>query len=116
MQLLKINNTYITTLNGYKVEWYDLSSNSNRNANGDMILRVVNDKRKIILSTPYLTQTDVTALFALLASGTLSVTFDDPYTGTTLTKNMYRGDRSVSLYWDRTSRLYEPFEVSLIEL
>lgn len=116
MALVTIGTTNLDFINGYTVEWYDLSSNSNRNANGDMILRVVNDKRKITLSTPYLTQTDISTLFSVIASGTLSVTFYDPFTATTITRNMYRGDRSISLYWDKTTKLYAPMEISLIEL
>lgn len=116
MQLVKINNTYITCLSGYTVEWYDLSLDAGRNANGDMKLNIVNNKYKVILHTPYLEQSDISSLFTLLASGTLSVTFYNPYTGSTVTKNMYRGDRSINLYWDKTNKLYEPLDISLIEL
>lgn len=116
MQIVKINNTYLTCLSGYTVEWYDLSSSSVRNANGDMTLSIVNNKRKLILKTPYLTQSEVTTLFALIPAGSISVTFYDPFTATTLTKNMYRGDRNASLYWDKTTKLFEPMDISLIEL
>ena len=116
MTLITIGTTNIDFINGYTVEWYDLSKNSNRNANGDMILRVVNDKRKVTLSTPYLTQTEISTLFTALASGSLSVTFYDPFTASSLTRNMYRGDRSISLYWDKTTKLFSPMEISLIEL
>ncbi len=116
MALLTIGTTAITFLKGYTVKWYDLSKNSNRNANGDMILRVVNDKREIVLATPYLTETDVQTLFGVLSSGSLSVTFYDPFTNSTLTRNFYRGDRSISLYWDKDTMLFEPMELSLIEL
>lgn len=116
MALITINNTELEPLSGYDVEWYDLSLDSGRNANGDMRLNIVNNKYKVILHTPYITQTELSSLFALIGVGTLSVTFYDPFTATTVTKNMYRGDRSIGLYWDKAEKLYSPLDISLIEL
>jgi len=116
MSLITINSTALTPLTGYDVEWYDLSMDSGRNANGDMKLNIVNNKYKVILHTPYMTQTQLTAFFTNLGIGTLSVTFYNPFIGTTSTKNMYRGDRKISLYWDKTEKLYSPMDISLIEL
>ena len=116
MALITIGGSPLEPVSGYVVEWYDLSLDSGRNANGDMRLNIVNNKYKVLITTPYLTQTELTGIITKIGTGALAVTFLDPFTGTTVTKNMYRGDRSAGLYWDKTEKLYEPISISLIEL
>lgn len=116
MALVTIGTTALDSVASLTVEWYDLSNQSTRNANGDMILKIVNDKRKLSITTKYMTQSEMSAFFALIPSGSLSVKFYDPYTGAEVTKNMYRGDRSVTFKWDLATKLYEPMTISLIEL
>jgi len=49
---------------------------------------------------------------------TLKVTFFDPYTGQIKTIDCYRGDRKVTMKWNRTDVgiLYNSTDISLIEL
>ena len=79
----------------------------------------VNEKYKIILHTPSMTQEQAQTFFNVIKTlKTYSVTYFNPYTGQTRTAICYRGDRKITMKWDRTDVgiLYEPFEVSLIEL
>ena len=104
---------------GYGVEWYDVSYDSGRNAKGTMHYNVIAQKYKIILKTKNLTKTEAVDFFSrikILQAHT--VTFFDPYTGTTKTIQAYRGDRKMTMKWDNTVQgiLYEPVEVNLIEL
>lgn len=104
---------------GYDVEWYDISYDSGRNAKGYMHYNPVAQKYKVILHTKYLTQEEFTDFFSTIKNlKQLSVYFFDPYTATYKTINCYRGDRKVTMKWNRTDRgiLYNPTDISLIEL
>jgi len=104
---------------GLDVEWADISSeNTARNAVGDLRYLPINNKYKLVITTISMTQTQMTAFFAVIPMTSLSVTYYNPYTGAERTTNMYRGDRKVSFHWDRTDvgKLYKPFTISLIEM
>jgi hypothetical protein len=110
--------TVLSNIAGYDVSWNDISDNSTRNAQGNMRLNLINDKRRIDITTTYLTQTQLYAFFSSIPVGELTVYYFDPYTGTYLTKQFYRGDRKVSMQWDLTDKgkLYKPVSIALIEL
>lgn len=79
----------------------------------------INEKYKIILHTPSLTQEQVSVFFNILkVLKTFTVKYFNPYTGEYRTATCYRGDRSITMKWDRkdVGILYEPFDISLIEL
>lgn len=79
----------------------------------------VAQKYKVILHTKYLTQEEFTDFFSTIKNlKQLSVYFFDPYTATYKTINCYRGDRKVTMKWNRTDIgiLYNPTDISLIEL
>lgn len=122
-ETLKIGSTVLDAyISGYQVDNYDLSaSDTTRNAKGDLIYKIINNKYKLFVETRHLTQAELTAFLTPISPSpivALSVTFYNPYTGSTTTKNMYRGDRSVALYWDTTEKgkLFQPFKIELIEL
>lgn len=76
-------------------------------------------KYKIILHTKHLTQEEMTEFFTnLKILKQFSVYFFNPYTGTYKTANCYRGDRKITMKWNRTDKgiLYNPTDISLIEL
>lgn len=118
MDLIKVNGQALNNIAGYEVSWADLSDNSSRNAQGNMRLNIVNDKRRIDIATTYLKEDELVAFFSKIPVGELTVEFFDPYTGTTLTRKFYRGDRKVSLHWDLTDKgkLYKPVSIGLIEI
>jgi hypothetical protein len=116
--LITINGKALEHIKGYDVSWNDISDNSTRNAEANMRLNIINDKRRIDITTTYLTQEQLLAFFSEIKVGDLTVTFFDPYTATIMTKHFYRGDRKVSMYWDLTDKgkLYYPVSIALIEL
>lgn len=119
--LIKIggpNGTPIECLAGYEVEEYDLSKDSGRNAKGTMRLCYIGTKYKIIFKTRYIHQQELLNIYNNLPRTELSIYFFNPYTGTYQTIQCYRGDRKVSMKWDRLhiGKLYEPVSQSLIEL
>ena len=79
----------------------------------------VNEKYKIILHTPPMTQEQALTFYNVIkVLKTYSVRYFNPFTGQYRTATCYRGDRKITMKWDRTDRgiLYEATEVSLIEL
>lgn len=106
---------------GSKVSWYDVSKDSGRNttnANGDMILNVINDKYRLDLITRPLTDEEVVTFFReIRKKPTMSVKFLDPFTNTLITKKMYRGDRSAEwLQPHGGSILFQAISQALIEV
>lgn len=76
-------------------------------------------KYKIILHTKALTAEQFADFFSTIRIlKQLTVTFLNPYTGGMTTANCYRGDRKVTMKWDRADQgiLYNPTDISLIEL
>lgn len=104
---------------GYDVEWYDVSYDSGRNAKGYLHYNPVAEKYKIILHTRHLTGEELVDFFSTIKNlKQLSVHFFNPYIGAMQTVDCYRGDRKVTMKWDRTDKgiLYNPVDISLIEL
>ena len=120
MNLVYINNSLLENLSVYDVGWYDVSKNSGRdvtNANGDMILNVVNDKYRLDLTTNYMSEEELLNFFSHIKTNpTMTVKFFNPYIGDYYEANMYRGDRKVSMQWDLEKKLYKPITIALIEL
>lgn len=112
---------YLASPNGCLVGWYDISKNSGRetqNANGTMILNVINNKFRLDILTRYLTSSEMVDFFSeIVKSPKLTVEFYNPFTGQTKTINAYRGDRSAKPYMPYQSEfLYEGTSIALIEL
>lgn len=116
--LLMVNGEPIEYLAGYEVEEYDLSKDAGRNAKGTMRLCYIGTKYKIIFNSRPIHQEELVRIYNKLPRQELSVYFFNPYTGTYQTINCYRGDRKVTMKWDRQyiGKLYEPISQSLIEL
>lgn len=79
----------------------------------------VAQKYKIILHTRYLKGEELIDFFSTIKNlKQLTVNFYDPYIGQMRTANCYRGDRKVTMKWNRTNKgiLYNPVDISLIEL
>lgn len=116
--LIKVDGQPIEYLAGYEVEEYDLSKDAGRNAKGTMRLAYISTKYKIIFKTRYIHQKELERIYDKLPRRQMSVEFFNPYTGTYQTIQCYRGDRKVSMKWDRQylGKLYEPVSQSLIEL
>lgn len=107
---------------GSTIEWYDVSKNSGRetsNANGDIILNVINDKYKLNLVTRPLTDNEVVEFYRQIGkrAGNHTVIFRNPFDGNKMTtKTMYRGDRQAEMLQPfGGSLLFNSISQSLIE-
>jgi hypothetical protein len=121
-ELVYVNSTLLPYIASLQVGWYDVSKNSGRdvtNADGTMILNVINTKYRLDITTKPLTQAEMQTFFQQIKLGsTFTVNFFNPYTGERKECTMYRGDRSVTLKWklENGNTLYEPVTIALIEL
>lgn len=96
-----------------------MSLESGRNAKGYMHYNPVAEKYKIILHTRPLNGEELIDFFSTIkVLKTLEVYYFNPFTGEMRTANCYRGDRKVTMKWNRTDRgiLYNSADISLIEL
>lgn len=106
---------------GSKVGWYDVSKNSGRetsNANGDMILNIINDKYRLDLITRPMTDDEVIDFYSEIKKApTMTVEFLNPFTKQMQTISCYRGDRTVEwLQPHGGSILFASVQQALIEL
>lgn len=111
--------------NNTKISWYDVSKNSGRdvtNADGTMVLNVINTKWRIDLVSRPLTEDEVVDFYAeIIKAPTLSVDFLNPFTKKWQNISCYRGDRvAQSMLPYQTSdgliELYNPASQAVIEL
>lgn len=111
--------------NQTKISWYDVSKNSGRdvtNADGTMVLNVINTKWRIDLVSRPLTEDEQVDFYAeIIKAPTLGVDFKNPFTKQWQHIDCYRGDRvSQSMLSYMTSdgliELYEPASQAVIEL
>lgn len=122
MDLIKVNGTTLQNVATYQVGWYDVSRDSGRDtttADGTMILNVISQKYRLDITTTYMSEAQLMAFYAQISQApTMQVTFFNPYTGTNVTKTMYRGDRTTQLRWAKSNNdiMFEPNTIALIQL
>ena len=111
--------------NNTKISWYDVSKNSGRdvtNADGTMVLNVINTKWRIDLVSRPLTDDEVVDFYAeIIKAPTVSVDFLNPFTKQWQNISCYRGDRVVQSMLpyktpDGYVELYNPASQAIIEL
>ncbi len=111
--------------NNTKISWYDVSKNSGRdvtNADGTMVLNVINTKWRIDLVSRPLTDDEVVDFYAeIIKAPTVSVDFLNPFTKHWQNISCYRGDRVVQAMLpyktpDGYVELYNPASQAVIEL
>ena len=107
---------------GSKIGWYDVSKNSGRevsNANGDMILNVINDKYRIDIVTRYLSKEEFLHLFSEITHNPrLYEKFECPFTGKEKELLMYRGDRNSEEKWEKSidNVIYKGVSLAIIQI
>lgn len=112
--------------NQSKVAWYDVSKNSGRdttNADGTMVLNVINTKWRLDLVTRPLTDDEVVDFYAEIIKrpAPISVDFLNPFTKQWQNISCYRGDRTAQAMLpyqtsDGLVELYNPASQAVIEL
>lgn len=124
---VKLNSVDISKYlsNNTKISWYDVSKNSGRdvtNADGTMVLNVINTKWRIDLVSRPLTDDEIVDFYAeIIKAPTLSVDFLNPFTKQWQNITCYRGDRVVQSMLpyqtpDGFVELYNPASQAVIEL
>lgn len=124
---IKLNGVDISKYlsNNTKISWYDVSKNSGRdvtNADGTMVLNVINTKWRIDLVSRPLTDDEVVDFYAeIIKAPTLSVDFLNPFTKKWQNITCYRGDRTAQsmlpyITPDGIVELYNPASQAVIEL
>ena len=112
--------------NQTKISWYDVSKNSGRdvtNADGTMVLNVINTKWRIDLVSRPLTEDEVVDFYAEISKkpAPIEVDFLNPFTKQWQKISCYRGDRVAQAMLpyktpDGLVELYNPATQAVIEL
>lgn len=95
--LLTINGVVMKTPSKMEVNLNDIDGQTTRNANGVLMRDRIATKRKIELSFPPLTQSEISALLTAVSNEFFQVTYQDPLLGMT-TKTFYVGDRNAPMF------------------
>ena len=115
MSLIKINGVAIPTPSDVKFSVMNIT-NSERNANGSMIMELIAQKQKLELSWKFLKKEDLNFILSAVDGIFFEVTYLNPKTGILTTKTMYSGDRSMDAldYINETIR-YKDIKMNFIE-
>lgn len=126
MAILIINgNSGLKPPSSVQVDIQDIdSSETGRNQNGDMIRDRVaggsDAKRKISCIWKGLTNSEISDLLRAMDDVSFTLTYPDPYTGTTRTSAVYVGDRSAPVWRSGASLnseiIWESLSANFVEL
>jgi hypothetical protein len=111
--LVKIGNTQLPKIKGFKVQPNKLWVDANRNMAGNLISTYVGTFHKLIVDFSYTTKAEMSTLLNLLEESSFTVTWFDENTDSYKSGTFYAGDYEYSLF-DKNKELYEPFTVHLI--
>jgi len=116
---LQINGIDMPNVTSLVADNYTITE-SNRNDNGDMVHEYITEKRKITAEFGVLTHADRQTVYTQLLANyglSLSVTYNDPETGSPTTINCYVGDRSIHLLQSENGipKYWNKLQLSLIE-
>ena len=117
MNLFKIDNADFSNLiSGLQVSYETLvSESSGTNANGDMVIDIVNTKRKITVSFRYMTTTEMESLLDALNPYVVNVSYLDPKTGIMKSAQTYVSAPAPQ-YYSAKLALYNPMQITFEEL
>lgn len=120
---LVINGTQVATPSAFELQYQDVhSSASGRTANGNAIIYVIGTKRKLKVTFPPMTASELSTLMGVIetSGNTFTVSFADATTGASGSGTFYKGDRNVSLaWWDISAngkKMWNNLSTSFIEV
>lgn len=119
MNYLKVGDKDLSHLvNSLKIGYETLvSDNSGRNANGDTVIDIINEKRKIYVGLRHTTQEEMDYFLAAIGSYVNEVSFLDAKTNTMQTITAYRGTPEPDYYTIQEGKiLFKPMTINFIEL
>lgn len=94
-----------------------VSDESGRNANGDMVIDIVNKKRKISVGLRHTTDEEMKEFLAAIESYVVTIQVRNPKTNALLSLNCYIGTPEPEYYTIQTGKvIYKPLNLNFIEL
>lgn len=117
--ILSINGTDVSNLvQGLKVGYETLvSEDSGRNANGDIVIDIINRKVKLYVTFRPMDGSEMATLLSAISGYVVDVTYMDSTTNATKTINCYHGTPEPEYYWVLNRQvLYKSFGFNFIEL
>lgn len=119
MAYLKVNNVDFSHLvSGLKVGFETLvSDDSGRNANGDSVIDVINEKAKVYVTLRHTTQAEMESFLAAVRGYVVNATFLNPRTNALTTITAYIGTPEPEYYTIQSNNIiYKPMSLNFIEL
>ena len=118
MAYLKIGSTDFSNLvSNLKVGYETLVSNkSGRNANGDTVVDVINEKNKVYVTLRHTTNAEMKSFLAAIKPYVIDVTFLDPETNALTTITAYHGTPQPEYYTISDKTIFKPMSINFIEL
>jgi hypothetical protein len=114
----KINGVDFSNLvSGLKVGYETLvSDNSGRNAAGDTVIDIVNNKIKVYVTLRHTTDNEMKSFLAAIENYVVDISFLNPKTQTLTTINTYTGTPEPEYYTISTTTIYKPMSLNFVEL
>lgn len=104
-------------VNSLKVGYETLvSEDSGRNANGDTVIDVINNKRKVYVGFRHLLDTEMREILGAIEDYVVTVKFLDPKTAKLTEITAYIGTPEPEYYTISDKTLYKPMTLNFIEL
>ena len=119
MIYLKVNETDISHLvKGLKIGYETLvADGSGRNANGDTVLDIINNKVKVYVTFRPMDGAEMISFLNLIKDYVVTVSFMDSRTGSLTEATCYTGTPEPEYYWIQNDQvLYKEFNLNFIEL
>ena len=114
----KINDADFSSLvSGMKIGYETLvSENSGRNAAGDTVLDVINEKIKVYITLRHTTRVEMTNFLNAIGDYVVNVSFLDPITNQLTTITAYTGTPEPEYYTISDKTIFKPMSINFIEL
>lgn len=119
MAYFKVNNQdFSSIVSGLKVGYETLvSDNSGRNANGDTVIYVINQKRKLYVTFRHTFKDEMESFLESIKDYVIDVSFLDPKTNEITTIKAYTGTPEPEYYTIQANHvIYKPMNLNFIEL
>ena len=113
--MIKIDTVTISTPSSFQIGIEDISK-AERNANGTLIIERIATKRKLELSSNYLSAANLSTLLTAISGTTFTVEYPDAQTGAARTGTFYAGARTAgAIDYQGSVMRYKDVKFNLIE-
>ena len=94
-----------------------VSDESGRNAKGNMVIDIVNRKRKLYIVFRPMDETEMKSLLKAIEDYVITVMYLSPQSDALVAMKAYTGTPEPDYYWTHTGeKLFKPMELNFIEL